>query len=444
MAFSSSNEDNRSVKNIVTIDAVCAESTGVLRKKISFNSDTFLIEENLDTDCPVDYFFDDDCLLFAGMGDVHIHAREDVSQKNIYKEDFTSASRAGINGGLAHVCDMPNNPIPPIDDESYLEKLKLTKKTNYPYMLYAGVGPKTRPLTFPVPYKVYMGPSIGELFFTNLAELQEVLSYYRGAWVSFHCEDPEVLEHCKNEATHFLRRPVDAEIMATKQALDLIREFDLKGKLCHYSAKVGLQLIRNQKAKGLSVSCEVTPQHLYFSEENITPKRETYFQMNPPIRRETDREALLAAFKKGEIDFLATDHAPHSPEEKAKGTSGLTGLDTYAGFVSWLLVQENVDPKIIAKCCSENPGAFFNQFLPSLTPRSDVYQNLGKGFGFLRPGFSASFTVLNLSTPTTVNSDFLKTKCSDSPFVGTTFPGSLEALFLKGKIISGKSKYLSV
>jgi dihydroorotase len=432
------------VKNIVTIDAVCAESTGVARKKISFNSDTFLIEENLDSDRPVDYFFDDDCLLFAGMGDVHIHAREDVSQKNIYKEDFISASKSGINGGLAHCCDMPNNPVPPIDDESYLEKLKLTQKSNYPIMLYAGIGPKTRPLSFTVPYKVYMGPSVGELFFTNLEELREVLQFYRGEWVSFHCEDPEILEQCKNEASHFLRRPVEAEIMATKQALDLIREFDLKGKLCHYSAKVGLQLIRNQKAKGLNVSCEVTPQHLYFSEEKISPDRETYFQMNPPIRQEKDREALLNAFKKGEIDFLATDHAPHSPEEKMKGISGLTGLDTYAGFVSWLLVNENIDPKIIAKCCSENPGAFFNQFLLTVSTKTLNYRNLGRGFGFLRPGFSATFTILNLNSETSVTPDFLKTKSADSPFVGTIFPGSLEALFLRGRIISGKSKYLSV
>lgn len=432
------------MKKIVTIDAICADSMGVVRKKISFNAMTGLIESSDDNERPVDYFFNDDCLLFAGMGDIHIHAREDVSQKNIYKEDFITASNAGMNGGLVHVCDMPNNPIPPIDDTSYLEKLKLTEKSQYPYMLYAGIGPQTRPLSFQVPYKVYMGPSIGELFFTNLAELREALSHYRGEWVSFHCEDPEVLEQNKNEPTHFLRRPIEAEIMATKQALDLIGEFQLKGKLCHYSAKVGLQLIKNQKARGLPVTCEVTPQHLFFAEEFLDPKKIIEFQMNPPIRKETDRQALLSAFKRGEIDYLATDHAPHSHQEKTKGTSGLAGLDTYAGFVTWLLVNEDVDPKIIAKTCSENPGSFFNNFLPSLASKTDIYQSLGRGFGFLRPGYSASFTILNLTTPTVVTKDFLKTKSGDSPFMGTPFPGSLEALFLRGKIVTGKSKYLSV
>jgi dihydroorotase len=154
--------------------------------------------------------------------------------------------------------------------------------------------------------------------------------------------------------------------------------------------------------------------------------------------------ALLLAFKNGDIDYLATDHAPHSQEEKILGTSGLTGLDTYAGFVTWLLIEEAVDPRIIAKTCSENPGLFFNQFMSSIPYQSEYYQSFGKGFGFLRPGFSASFTILNLVTPLEVTPEFLKTKCGQSPFLGTSFPGSLEALFFKGKIISGKSKYLSV
>jgi dihydroorotase len=166
--------------------------------------------------------------------------------------------------------------------------------------------------------------------------------------------------------------------------------------------------------------------------------------MNPPIWKEADRTALLDAFKRGEIDFLATDHAPHSLEEKAKGTSGLSGLDTYAGFVTWLIVNQGVDPRILAKTCSENPGSFFNNFIPTIANKADIYQSLGRGFGFLSPGYSASFSVLNLATPTVVTNEFLKTKCGNSPFQGVTFPGSLEALFLQGSVVAGKSKYLSV
>jgi dihydroorotase len=289
-----------------------------------------------------------------------------------------------------------------------------------------------------------MGPSIGELYFKNLAELRLAMENYRDQWVSFHCEDPEILESNKNQPNHFLKRPIEAEVMATKHALALMNEFNLTGKLCHYSSGEGLKLILEQKKKGLNVVCEVTPQHLYFSEEFIEEKQKTLMQMNPPIRTQKNSTEMLEAFKRGEIDFLATDHAPHSIEEKEKGMSGLTGLDTFASFVTWLIINAGVPPTLIAKTCSENPGRFFNEFLPSLKSQVNYYDDLGLGMGFLRPDYSASFTILNMTSPTVVTTDFLKTKCGHSPFLGAKFPGSLEALFLKGKIVSGKSKYFSV
>ena len=226
------------------------------------------------------------------MGDIHIHAREDVSGKNTYKEDFHSTCCAALNGGVVHVADMPNNPIPPIDDESYLNKFILTKKVDVPILLYAGIGPSTRPLTFTVPYKAYMGPSIGELFFKDNQSLDDVLVHYKNQYVSFHCEDPEILEAHKGESTHATRRPVSAELMATDIALKLIEKYNLKGKLCHYSAGEGLKAIIAAKKRGVNVTCEVTPQHLYYSMEKLSkksPLEQTFFQMNPPIRGESDR-----------------------------------------------------------------------------------------------------------------------------------------------------------
>lgn len=419
-----------------TLEAMCATSTELSRKQILFDTDTGLICRVGGCHLPaskIDYYFDDDCLLFAGMGDIHIHAREDVTGKNNYKEDFHSACCSALNGGVVHVADMPNNPVPPIDDESYLKKLSLTKNSPVPMLLYAGIGPHTKPLSFEVPYKAYMGPSVGELYFKNNAELENVLQYYRHEWVSFHCEDPEILEAHKSAPDHFQRRPIKAEIMATNVALALIEKFELKGKLCHYSAGAGLEAIKQARLKGVSVVCEVTPQHLYFTEEKIREMPEAeqvLFQMNPPIRGIEDSKKLLAALRKNEIDFLATDHAPHSPEEKARGMSGLPGLDTYAPFVTWLLLEQSVSAQTIALVCSENPGAFFNQFLPVINKK------WGKGMGFLEKGYSASFTILNLKKPVTIAGENLKTKAAWSPFLGVTFPGSLEAVFLSGNKIS--------
>ncbi len=417
------------------LDAVCATSVEVKRKQIRFNESTGLIVDVGDLKVPrdqVDFYFDDGCMLFAGMGDVHIHAREDVSGKNNYKEDFISALAAMKNGGVTHAGDMPNNPIPPVDNASYEAKFALGAKAHRCLWFYAGIGPNTRPLSYKVPYKVYMGPSVGELFFKDLQTLDETLSHYRGQHVSFHCEDPEILESHKNASTHHEKRPVEAEAVATRDALMLIEKHGLKGKLCHYSSDEGLRLIRAARSCGVDVSIEVTPQHLYFDLEHLAPERLKLFQMNPPIRHQHDREALKAALKNGEIQYLATDHAPHTSEEKEMGISGLTGLDTYAGFVTWLL-SEGFSPELIAKVSAENPGDFHNQFMESWKNLSSDYGYFGLGLGFLKPGFVANFTILKPRSPQTVTPDKLKTKVHHSPFLGVTFPGCLESLFIKGK-----------
>lgn len=421
------------------IQAKCATSQFIKRLDITFDENSGLISkvEDARKKAPeVDYFYDDDCLMFAGMGDIHIHAREDVSGKNTYKEDFQSTCCAALNGGVVHVADMPNNPIPPIDDDSYLSKFKLAEKIDVPILMYAGIGPETRALSFTVPYKAYMGPSIGELYFEDNQSLDDVLVHYKNQFVSFHCEDPEILRAHQNEKTHAERRPLKAEIMATDTALHLIEKYQLKGKLCHYSAGEGLAAIIEARKRGVNVTCEVTPQHLYYSMELLKKKSETeqiFFQMNPPIREESDRKALIQAIIDGHIDYLATDHAPHSHDEKLKGMSGLPGLDTYGAFVAWLILDQKIDAKIIAKIVSENPGSFFNQFLPSLNSQTVQLKKYGLGFGLLSPGYSASFSILNLANPIKIEATQLKTKAAWSPFLGETFPGSVESVFLRGK-----------
>ncbi|MFP5387037.1 MAG: amidohydrolase [Bacteriovoracia bacterium] len=417
------------------LEALCVTSVEVKRKQITFDEVSGLIVSFDDVKLPqdkVDYFYDDSCVLFAGMGDVHIHAREDVSGKNNYKEDFTSARSALHHGGLCHAGDMPNNPIPPVDDKSYEDKFKFALKAEGELWLYAGIGPETRPLSYAVPYKVYMGPSVGELYFKDLPTLDSTLVHYKKQVVSFHCEDPVILESTRNEPHHHERRPVSAEVVATKDALSLIEKYELKGKLCHYSSGEGLNLIRKSRKRGVKVAIEVTPQHLFFDIDQLKVEDYQRYQMNPPIRYPHDRKVLMEAVKNGEIDYLATDHAPHTDAEKKQGTSGLTGLDTYGPFVTWLL-SEGVRPEIVARMVSENPGDFFNQFLTSWKKISPVFDSMGKGVGYLLPGYRANFSVLNLTRPLTIKKEDLKTKAAHSPFLNVTFPGQVEALFIGGK-----------
>jgi dihydroorotase len=373
-----------------------------------------------------DVEFDDDCLIFAGMGDIHIHARDDPSGKETYKEDFCTASAAALHGGVVHVADMPNNPAAPIDDSSYRAKEALVKTRRVPIQitLYAGIGPSTRPLSFAVPYKVYMGPSVGDLYFTSLEQLDRTLAQYRGANVSFHCEDPVLLEQHRGEPTHERRRPPACELSATQFALQMIEKYELRGKLCHYSVGEGLPLIREARRRGLPVTCEVTPHHLFFDETRITDENRGRMQMNPPLRGPSDRTVLLEALRNGELDYLATDHAPHTLAEKQnpqKCPSGQPHLDTYGPFVTWLIVERGFTPGRIAAVCCDNPGQFVNPYASGLK------------FGRIEPGYTASLTVLNLARPTQVTREHLKTKCGWSPFEGLTFPGSVEAVFIRGQ-----------
>ncbi|HZT82297.1 MAG TPA: amidohydrolase family protein [Gemmataceae bacterium] len=369
-----------------------------------------------------DHVFGDGCLVFAGMGDVHIHAREDVTGRDNHKETFATASAAALHGGVVHVADMPNNPAAPIDDASYAAKERLLRSQNLPvhFTLYAGIGPGTRPLSRHVPYKAYMGPSVGELFFHSLEELDATLAHYRGRPVSFHCEDPVLLGRHKGAATHEARRPPECELSATRFALAMVEKHGLAGKLCHYSVGEGLPLIRAAKAAGLPVTAEVTPHHVYFDTAMLTDANRPWMQMNPPLRSPADRAAMLEALRDGTADYLATDHAPHTAEEKRHGVSGQPHLDTFGPFVTWLLVEQGFSPARVAAICSANPGAFVNAFT------ADRY-------GRLLPGYVGSLTVLDLRRPMTVRRDELRTRCGWSPFEGVTFPGSVAAVFVRGR-----------
>lgn len=404
----------------IIIEGKLADIDGVRHSQIAIDNGVIAaVGAKLGTPTHV---FGDSCLIFAGMGDIHIHAREDITGKEMHKETFACAAAAALHGGVLHVADMPNNPAAPIDDVSYAAKEALLHQQNLPvvFTLYAGIGPGTKPLSRVVPYKAYMGPSVGELYFTSLEQLDQALASYQGQAVSFHCEDPELLEKHKGEPTHEARRPPACELSATRFALAMIEKYALVGKLCHYSVGEGLALIRAAKARGVRVTAEVTPHHVFFDTAQITPANRPWMQMNPPLRSPGDRVAMLEALRDGTADYLATDHAPHTLAEKERGVSGQPHLDTYGPFVTWLIAAQNFTPERIAAICSANPGAFVNPY------QQDKW-------GRLLPGHVGSLTVLDLHQPMTIRREDLHTKCGWSPFEGVTFPGSVAAVFVRGE-----------
>ncbi len=367
-----------------------------------------------------DFVFKDE-LIFPGFIDLHVHAREDTTDTQDYKEDFKSAGEAAINGGVVVFADMPNNPVPPVDDTSYDAKNSLTKKSPVPVLLYAGIGANTKPLSKKVPYKVFMGHSIGDLFFTNYEDLEKVIEKYRGENVSFHCEDPKILEENKNASTHEAKRPAEAEISAVDFALHLVEKYNLVGKICHASTIEAIEKISSARTRGVNVTVEIAPHHLFFDETMLNGNRGE-LQVNPPIRQtKENRLALITALKDGRIDYLATDHAPHTIEEKKKGISGMPHLDTYGPFTSWLMVEHGFTPEDITKVCSYNPGKFINNFMT-------------EKYGKVEEGYVGSLYVRDMETSGPILKSHLKTKCGWSPFEGVIFPGQRVMTIVKGKV----------
>lgn len=405
---------------IFSIEGIIVNTEEHKRARVEIDQNTGLISKISEPTGIADIVLKDE-LIFPGFVDLHVHARECVDHSQDYKEDFETASKAAINGGVVAFAEMPNNPTPPIDDKSYQDKKELTKKSDVEVVLYAGIGENTKPLYKNVPYKVYMGPSVGTLFFKSLQDLENVLSEYKGCYVSFHCEDPKILEENKSEKNHGEQRPKIAEISAVDFALQMIEKYEIHGKICHSSTKESIDKIKDAKVRGIDVVVEVSTHHLFFDEEMLTEENKNWMQMNPPLRTRADREYLIEALRSGVIDFIATDHAPHTKEEKIKGMSGTPQLDTYGLFTTWLMKEHNFTPMQIARACSYNPGKFINTFT----------QNK---YGEIKEGYTGSFAVIDMNKNTTVTKDILKTKCGWSTYEGLTFPGSVIMTIIKGKI----------
>ncbi|MFZ2150032.1 MAG: amidohydrolase family protein [Minisyncoccia bacterium] len=368
-----------------------------------------------------------DELIFPGFVDLHVHAREDTTHRDDYKEDFITAGEAAVNGGVVAFAEMPNNPMPPVDDASYEVKKELTQKCIVTVLPYALIEEGTKALSKKVPYKAVLGTGFANhRFFSAYEDLDAGLAYYRGEFVSFHCEDPKILTEYAHHHMHEDQRPHVSETTAVDVVLPLIKKHGLHGKICHCSTMRGVEMVLGAKQEGVDVTIEVSPHHLYFDTSMLTEETRKMMQVNPPIRHtKENRLALIDALRRGDIDYLATDHAPHSVEDKEKGISGMPELDTYGPFVTWLIKEHNFSSQQVIRVCSYNPGRFMGEFLD-------------EKYGEIEGGYVGSFTIIDMNRPTKITKNILKTKCGWSPFEGVTFPGSVVMTIVKGKILKNE------
>ena len=371
----------------------------------------------------------DSCLVFPGFIDCHVHLRQDASGKWNYKEDFATGSRAALHGGVTTVADMPNTPEPATDKNIVLNKIDLTKKGLIDILCYGGVCSgnleKLKSMREFIPaFKIFTTESVGDLFFGDWENTEEAIKIISllGKPIIFHCEDHDIIEQAKvglegrdYPNVHCDMRPPISEVHAVEKVLALCKKYRARCHIAHVSTKDVLRLI--DEYSEIKVSCEAAPHHLFFSSKDM---KDNFLKMNPPLRPEKDRLALLAAMKRGKIDMLASDHAPHTIEDKAAGAAGVPELDTYGNFVLWLLVKNNFKPELIARMTSYNPAKFLD---------------LGDR-GRISEGLLANLTILNTRGATKIINEDMQTKCKWSPFNGVTMPGKLMYTVCRGNVYS--------
>ena len=312
-----------------------------------------------------------DYVIFPGFCDVHVHLREPGFS---YKETIETGTKAAAHGGYTTICPMPNlNPVP--DNYEHLkEELDLIEKEALIEVLPYGSctvneeGNEIASLDEMAPYVCAFsddGKGIQEE-----AMMEEVMLKAKelGKIVAAHCEVNELLKGGYIHDGEYARKHGHKGICSESEWKEIERDVKLAKKtgcayhVCHISTKESVEIIRQAKKDGVDVTCETAPHYLILNENDLQESGD--FKMNPPLRSKEDQEALIKGIQDGTIDMIATDHAPHSEEEKAKGLKksamGIVGLETAFPLLYTRLVKTGIiSLKKLIELLNDNPRRRF-------------------------------------------------------------------------------------
>ena len=360
-------------------------------------------------------------MIFPGFCDVHVHLRQPGFS---YKETIKSGTQASAHGGYTTVFSMPNLKPVPDSAEHLKEQLDIIKKDAVINVLPYGaitVGQNGEELSD------MEGMAKDVIAFSDDGRgvqseemMKEAMQRAKalGKIIVAHCEDNSLLHggyiHDGVYASKHSHRGIcsESEWKPIKRDLELCRQTGCAYHVCHISCKESVELIRQAKAQGIDVTCETGPHYLILTDEDL--KEDGRFKMNPPLRSKEDRQALIEGVLDGTIDMIATDHAPHSQEEKSRGLEksafGIAGIETAFQLLYTHLVKKNI---ISLERLVE---------LLAVNPR--------KRFGL---EYDNSFTVWDLDKKTVINpSDFLSMGKA-TPFEGEEVFGECELTVCNGK-----------
>lgn len=360
-------------------------------------------------------------MIFPGFCDVHVHLRQPGFS---YKETIKSGTQASAHGGYTTVFSMPNLKPVPDSAEHLKEQLDIIKKDAVINVLPYGaitVGQNGEELSdMESMAKDVIAFSDDGRGVQSEEMMKEAMLRAKalGKIIVAHCEDNSLLHggyiHDGVYASEHSHRGIcsESEWKPIKRDLELCRQTGCAYHVCHISCKESVELIRQAKAQGVNVTCETGPHYLILTDEDL--KEDGRFKMNPPLRSKEDRQALIEGVLDGTIDMIATDHAPHSQEEKSRGLEksafGIVGIETAFQLLYTHLVKKNI---ISLERLVE---------LLAVNPR--------KRFGL---EYDNSFTVWDLDKKTVINpSDFLSMGKA-TPFEGEEVFGECELTVCNGK-----------
>ena len=369
--------------------------------------------------------------IMPGMIDIHCHLREPGFE---YKETIETGSKSAVAGGFTTICPMPNTKPTPdsaIILQEFIEKANKDGVCNI--LPYASVtkGEKGEELVDFEELK-----KAGAIAFSddgipviNSRTMREAIirADLLGMFVASHCEEKSVAAGAINAGPIAEKLGVEGvlpeaeEIMAAREIV-ISETNNVRVHICHISTKTTKDMIRDAKKRGVKVTCETCPHYFTFTVDEVLNSGANA-KMNPPLREEKDRLAIIEGLKEGTIDCIITDHAPHSEEEKDKGLSlapnGIIGFETALSAEIMNLVDTgHISYKDLVKVTSYNPAKI-----------------LGIDKGILEEGKIADIVVFNPNEQYIYTKDMIVSKSKNSPFIDKKLKGKVKYTIVNGKIV---------
>ena len=367
--------------------------------------------------------------IIPGVIDPQVHFREPGLT---HKEDIESGARSAVCGGITTFFEMPNTNPATTNSKLLEEKFKIAEKSSVAnFSFFLGATPNNideiKNLKGNCGVKIFMGSSTGDLLVDRDSDIEKIFKYCNKI-IAIDSEDEQVLNETAktiknpNCRDHPNSRPVKSAVTSTNKAINFALKYKKRLHILHLSTSEEVKIIRKIKNTGL-VTSETTPQHLLLNAPDIYDDIGSYAQMNPPIREKHHQEELWKGLFDGTINCIATDHAPHTIQEKNKpygiAPSGMPGVETSLPLMLNQVNKGKITLQDIIKWMCENPAK--------------IYQIKNKGF--IKDGFDADIALVDLNKIKTIRAKNMQSKCGWSAFEGLKVKGWPIMTIVNGNIV---------